>query len=106
MYAGSDHPAWRSPGPGQPATPVPDGRVPARRLGLLLALLLFPLTAGVLTGAAVPLVLALDPAAGWNELGLATFLALLLAAPAAHGLAAILLRTRADPHSATPKQRD
>jgi hypothetical protein len=54
--------------------------------------LLFPLTAGVLTGAAIPLVLAVDAQAGWRSLGSASFTALLLAAPVAHLLAKRLLR--------------
>jgi len=55
-------------------------------------MLLFPLTAGVLTGAAIPLVLAFDAEPGWQGIGSATFAALLLAAPAAHLLAKRLLR--------------
>jgi hypothetical protein len=59
----------------------------SRRLALQLGLLLYPLTSGVLTGAAMPLLLALDPQAGWDSLLAATGAALLLAAPAAHWLA-------------------
>lgn len=40
----------------------------------------------------VPLLLALDPEAGWNSLLMGSGAALLLAAPAAHWLAVRLLR--------------
>lgn len=96
MYAGPDLPAWRGPGPGQGPAPAL-GPQPSRRLGLLLAVVLLPLTAGVLTGVAVPLVLAVQPDAGWAQLGPASLAALLLAAPAAHGLAALLLRSMRGP---------
>ena len=90
MYRAPDIPPWNLPGPAQPQGAVPG----ARALGLHLALLLFPLTAGVLTGAAVPLVLMLHPGAGWPGIGGATLGALLLAAPAAHLLALRLLARR------------
>jgi hypothetical protein len=96
MYAGSDPPAWPAPGPGRGPEPAL-GPQPSRRLGLLLAVVLLPLTAGVLTGIAVPLVLALQPDAGWAQLGPASLAALLLSAPAAHGLAALLLRSMRGP---------
>ena len=87
MYRTPDIPPWTPPSPARPQGPVPG----ARALGLHLALLLFPLTAGVLTGAAVPLVLAFHPGAGWHVIGGTTLAALLLAAPTAHLLALRLL---------------
>lgn len=106
MYAGPEHPAWRAPGPGHPAPPPPQGPPQPRRLCLLLALLLFPLTAGLFTGAVVPLVLAFHPHAGWASFGPATAAALLLAAPTAHALAAALLRPRPDLFRGKVRQRD
>lgn len=76
---------------------MPGPRAPRAkpRLSLHLAVLLFPLTAGVLTGATLPVLLALDPQVGWVGLRAGTCLALLLAAPAALCLATRLLRPRA-----------
>ncbi len=91
MYAGPDHPPWNGACPGMPP---PSPELPTPRLRLHLAILLFPLTAGVLTGAAMPLLLTLDPQADWESLLLGTLAALALAAPAAHWLAARLLRRR------------
>jgi hypothetical protein len=62
------------------------------RLALHLGLLLYPLTAGVFTGAAMPLLLALEPQPSSDSLLTAVGAALLLAAPAAHWLAVRLLR--------------
>lgn len=90
MYRAPDIPPWNPPRPAQPHGPAPRPHA----LGLHLALLLFPLTAGVLTGAAVPLVLVLHPGAGWQGIGGATLAALLLSAPAAHRLAVRLLTRR------------
>ena len=93
MYAGPEFPPWNGPGPGSgPAAPEPPAQRRARPLVLHLALLLFPLTAGVFTGAVVPLLLALDAEAGWNSLLMGSAAALLLAAPAAHWLAVRLLK--------------
>lgn len=94
MYAGPEFPPWNGPGPG--SGPTKPDRPPQRRARLLvlhLALLLFPLTAGVFTGAAIPLLLSLDPEAGWDSLLMGSGAALLLAAPAAHWLAVRLLKT-------------
>lgn len=89
MYAGPEFPPWTGGGPGSPPVEPAPRRIP---LSLHLAILLFPLTAGVLTGAAIPLVLACHTEAGWRGLGSATLVALLLAAPVAHLLAKRLLR--------------
>jgi len=89
MYAGPDFPPGSGGGPGFPPVEPAPPRIPT---SLHLAMLLFPLTAGVLTGAAIPLVLAFDAEPGWQGIGSATFAALLLAAPAAHLLAKRLLR--------------
>jgi hypothetical protein len=103
MYAGSDHPPWNGAGPGMPPPP---SLPPQGRLRLHLAVLLFPLTAGVLTGAAMPLLLTLDPQADWESLLMGTLAALALAAPAAHWLAARLLRRhRQGPVSMEPCRR-
>jgi hypothetical protein len=72
--------------------PPPRPSTNGPRLSLQLAVLLFPLTAGVLTGATLPLLLAVDPEVDWHGLASGTCTALLLAAPAAHWLASRLLR--------------